>query len=231
MDPTIMTLFWIATAFVLYGILSTIYRTNPFYDSVEGIGIGAAVGMAFWDNFKTIHTQLYLPITTNFGANWWLIFAILLGVLHFFLYIRSLIEVFRFAAVVVLSISIATIVRTNTAAIWQQVWSSARLYDFSYFVLFICFLFGVLYFIYSRKLEKPLRVPREIGRWIMVFSLGALLTPMYLRYVEAMIGWTYKINVSPAWWVPYVVFAGIAVDALNRKYKFLTKSKEIPAKT
>lgn len=223
-------LFWIGTATMLYTILSTIYRTNAAYDIAEGLGIGAGVGVTFWTNYQTVYTQLYMPITTNLFANWWLFFAVAMGVLHFCLYVRRLIEVFRFVAIASLSISIATVVRTNSAAIWQQIYVSAQLKDFSYIFIWIFFLFGMLYFIYSRKLERPLAVPREIGRWVMVFSLGALLTPMYLRYVEAMIGWTYRINVSPAWWVPYVVFAVIVVDALNRKYKFLTGRTEVIAK-
>lgn len=221
------TIFYFALAFVLYGLLTTIYRTNPFYDAIEGLGIGAAVGSTLWNQLNQANTQLYIPITSNFGANWYLIFAVLLGAFNFFVYIRRYVEIFRFVAIIALAISIATTVRTNTAVFWQMVWYSAQLQvDPMYIFVWITFIGSMFYFIYAKKLDKPFAIPREIGRWFIVFELGALLTPLFFRGVEAMIGWTYRINTSPAWMVPYIVFAFVALDALNSKYHFLGKQKE-----
>jgi len=224
------TLFYFALAFVLYGLLTTIYRTNPVYDAIEGIGIGAAVGSLLWNNINNFNTQLWRPITTNFNANWFLIFAIILGAANFFVYVRRYVEIFRFAAIISLAISIATTVRTNTAVFWQMVWYSAQMQqDIMYIFVWITFIGGMFYFLYSKKLDKPLSVPREIGRWFLVFELGALLTPLFFRGTEAMLGWTLRINSSPAWMVPYLIFAGVALDALNSKYKFLSRGKTVTA--
>lgn len=226
-----ITLYWYAVAIVLYGLLTTIYKSNPFYDAVEGIGIGAAVGLTFWDNYNTIRTQLYIPLADNFATQWWLIFAALLGISYFFLYIRSLSEIFRFVSVFSLSLSLGQAVRTTTASMWQMVWTAANTQDLGYIVVWVFFILSMIYFIYAKKLEGPLAIPREIGRWLLVFELGALITPLYFRGVEAILGWTYKVNTSPAWWIPYAIFAVIAVDALNSKYHFITRRQEETART
>lgn len=224
--------FWIAIALMAYGMLTILYKMNPLYDLVEGIGMGAMVGVSVLTNSQTVWTQVLLPLQTNFVSNWWVLFAVALGALFFCLYIRSVVEIFRFASSFVLAINLATIVRTNSTAIWAQVTASSQILNFSYLVLWLFFIFGCFYFIYSKKLEKPLGIPREIGRWVMIFELGALLTPMYLRYVEVAIAWTLRINASPAWFVPFLIFAIIAVDAINGKLGLIKRQpKEVVTKT
>lgn len=174
-------LVWIPSALIIFGIMSTLYKMNPIYDLMEGIGMGATASYNVASALLSMNNQLIRPLTANFAANWWVMFAVIYGLLHFTLYVRSLIEVFRFVSIVTLSVNVGSAVRTNAAAIWNQVIASARIQDFSYFVLWICFFFATIYFIYGKKVDKALSYPRKIGRWVIIFELGALLTPMFLR--------------------------------------------------
>jgi len=223
------TIMWYAIALLVYGVWSTIYRMNPLYDAVEGIAMGSATSSGILGNWTSIETNIITPIQSNFAANSWLLLAVVFGLCYFFIYVRRYIAIFRFVSGITMAVSIAFVVRTNAAAIWAQVISSARVTDIGTFAVFLVFVSGVFYFIYGRKTEKFLSLPRVAGRWAMVFALGALLTPMFLRYLENYVGWSVKIKNSPAWWIPYVIFAYIVIDAVRRRSS--TKRQEIAAKT
>ncbi|MDQ1281372.1 MAG: hypothetical protein QG670_2637 [Thermoproteota archaeon] len=212
------TFMWFSIAIVQYAILSTIYKENWFYNAVEGLCLGAICGFTIFDNLLIINNNIIRPIQTAYANNWWLIFSIILGGLFMTLYVRRLINVFRLVQTITLTLLLALIVRTNSGAVWAQVTASSTIYDFSYFALWLTFIFGSIYFVYSRKLEKITAIPREIGRWVIVFELGALLMPMYLRYCDGAIGWTVKLNNSPAWWVPFVAGAAVLIHAIATKY-------------
>lgn len=232
MDYTITDwLYGLSNAIVIFGILSSIYKSNPIYDYIEGMGMGAATAGTVWSSITSVNTQILRPLQTNFTANWWVLIAAVFGFLFFTLFVRQLIEVFRFVSTIALATGLALTIRTAAATMWSEVTSSSHIYDFSYAVLWLFFCFGVLYFIYGKKLDKPMRIPREIGRWAMIFELGTLLTPMYLRYVETSIGWTIKVLDSPAWFIPFIFGAAVLIDIMNNKYKFLTRSKEAVAQT
>jgi len=225
------TLTWFAIAILQWGIYSSVYKENAFYDIAEGLALGATAGISVMDNLNNANSLILLPLQNNFSTYWWVIFSVILGLLYFTVYIKRAIEVFRLVTIFVLSIEVGLLARTYASAGWAQVTGVAKVLNFNSLVVWILCIGGFCYFIFSRKLEKPFRIPREFGRWVMIFEIGVLLTPMFLRYVEGGINWQVQINASPAWMVPFVVFAVVLVDALNGKYGFYGKKTAAQVKT
>lgn len=220
------------TAVIIYGLLTILYKPNPLYDSIEGFCFGCNAAGTVVSQIVTIESSLVLPLTTNFANQWWLLFGWALGLCFISLYFRKYIELFRFASAVVLAVNIAQTVRSNAQVIWSEVSTAGTLYNISYVVLWLFFIGGIFYYIYARKLEKPLAIPREIGRWIVVFELGAVVSPLYMRYVDTAIYWTITVQQSPCWWVPIVIGVIVLLDAANNKYGlFGKKAQVVEAKT
>lgn len=227
-------LLWIAVAIIQWGILSSLYKENPFYDLVEGLGMGATAATVILDNWATVNTQIYLPLVNQWATQWWVVLSIVLGLMYFTMFARRLVEIFRVVAMYALAIEIGLAVRTYVSTAFTQVTQMSVITDIGTLVAWIMFWGGILYYIWSAKIART-RVGGalySIGRWIMIIEVGTLFAPMFFRYVEIGARWTVQINESPGWWVPFVVFAGIAVDALNQKYKFIGGHKEVaqPAK-
>jgi len=220
------TLMWYGVALAMYGVLSTLYRMNPLYDTVEGLAMGSAGAVTLFSNFNTINTSIYLPLTRNFATNAWLLIAVTFGLLYFTVYTPRFRELFRFVSAIGVGVVMAVTVITNSTAIWQQVYRSAQVSDIGFAIVWIFFIFGTFYFIYAQKFEKALTIPRNLGRWVLVFGLAAQASPMWMRYGEDLIGWSVKVYQSPAWWIPYLVFAFIAIDALGRKFGLFGKPKQ-----
>jgi len=221
---------WIGVALVQWIMLSTIYKENPFYDIVEGLSLGATVGMSIMDNWNNLQNLVLRPIYNQPSTSLWVVIALIWGLLYFTRYFRRLIEVFRFLTAFSLAISVALSARTVAATGWAQVTGSvAQLKDFNGFIVWLFFIGGMFYYVFGKKLGKPLAPVLVFGRWVMIWTIGALLTPMGFRYFEAGITWSIQINNSPAWWIPFAVFAIIVVDALNDKYRFFGKAKQIEA--
>jgi len=204
--------------FVFFAAYSVLYKDNPIYRFVQNLVVGVGAGYLFMMQVGQIQ-RLLIPA----GAQPMAIIAWVMGLSFFCIFIPGLINLYRAASIVVMTVGIGlvlpygvAITYTATLGYAQRLFTSA-----GWFVAGISYALGMSYFLFTGRLEKPTAPFRAAGRVVllvytaMCISMTALgkLNLVKWKTLDALYG------VPATWWIPVGIFVLCLIDAFV--YPFL----------
>jgi hypothetical protein len=210
----------ILLAVTFFGLFSAAYKRTWFYGLLSNMLLAVSLGYMVVSQITAVQNTLLARIS---GGESIYIIALVIGLLYFTAAISKLKVLYRAVTVVTLSIGLGLTLNLSMVKVWDWVINFAG-NAFTGLAPFLAMFFlatGISNFLFSRHLDKgPMNLSRQIGR-VGLLSYSAYFIGTYLSgTVARMLFFILQINKGNAWWVPYVIFAGILVDAtgiLKRK--------------
>lgn len=194
---------WLAAFFTL-GIISFLYKDNPWYKLSEAIFVGVSAGywfvVSFWDN---LYGKLYLGIETN--HDYMLLVGAILGVMMLMRLIPNIGWVARWPlAFIVGAISGLYLMNYFSSNVMAQVQSSimpffSNSYGDSIFsasfgtvvanmVVVIGTFTGLIYFYFSKEHKGAFGGAAKIGIWVIMVTFGASFGYTVMSRMSLLIG-------------------------------------------
>ena len=193
---------WIA-AFLTLCIFSFLYRDNPFFRFAEALFAGVSLGYYIGQTAdQTLKPNLVLPLVQDFGSNWNLLFAALIGVNLYNRYIPPVAWLARYSLAIyvgyytginmvqklqgeVLPQAGATMVNLSIrGADGGFSWSSG----FNALVMLVGVLSVLVYFFFSVEHKGAAGKVSRVGIWFLMLGFGAAFGYTVMGRVSLLIG-------------------------------------------
>jgi len=194
---------WLAAFFTL-GIISFLYRDNPWYKVSEAVFVGISAGywfvISFWDN---LHGKLYIGLTEH--GDYMLLFGAVLGFMMILRLIPKIGWISRWPlAFVVGSISGLYLMNYFSSNVMAQVQNSilpffSTSYGQSIFsasleqivgniVVVVGTFTGLVYFFFSKEHKGTFGATAKIGIWVIMITFGASFGYTVMSRMSLLIG-------------------------------------------
>ncbi len=178
---------WAGVACTL-AIFSLLYKENPVYRFFEHLFIGLATGYALsvtWN--EILRPKWWEPMAGSGaeGGQWWLMFAFLLGLLYYTLYIRKLAWMSRLLIGVMMGVGaglafqgFVSTYSPQIAAAFTPLLPGQGLSVFQLFnnwVILLTLIAVMTYFFFAfEQQNKAVQKTAKAGRWLLMISFGAI---------------------------------------------------------
>lgn len=212
--------------FVFFAAYSVLYKDNPMYRFVQSLVVGIGAGFLFMAQIDQI-VRILVPSLPQPHA----VIALVMGVAFFCIFIPGLINIYRAASILVMTVGIGIVLPYGVAITWTATLGYAqRLFTgLGPFVAGTCYALGMSYFLFTGRLEKPTALLRTLGRVVllvytaMCVSMTALgkLNLIQWKVLDALWG------IPSTWFIPVGIFVLILIDGFV--YPFLGVKKAIEA--
>jgi hypothetical protein len=215
-DPTIIFL----NTIILFVTFTILYRRNFGFVIVENLIVGTLVGSEL--GYALLSIQGKLPDIA--GGDMMTILAFLFGLCYFTVFSRSLLPIYRVAIILVTAtiLGLSGPMNLNTVYASLKTYGSLRTgWDVLMLIFFIC---ALSHYIFGRVFEKPLRIPRTIGIYLLYSYCGIQMGANFYRYFDNFIMQTYLATQGPAIIVPVIIGIAVLVDVLRRRSVAVTST-------
>jgi hypothetical protein len=171
---------WISALLTLFAF-SFLYKDNPFFRFAEslfaGVSLGYYVGIVL---NQTLVPNLFTPLAQNFGANWDLVGAGIVGVLLYMRYVPRIGWVSRYALAIYVAyyIGVEFTRRLHGEVLPQLSRTILPLWPISstslVSLVFVIGVYSVLvYFFFSKEQNAVTGRIARVGIWFLMISFGA----------------------------------------------------------
>lgn len=162
---------WIG-AFVTLGLYSFLWVENPWYRLVEHLYIGISVahlGVVAYFNVKE------MALTPMISGSWWLILPVLLGLLLYARWFRSIAHLSRIPIAFIMgTVSGVAVTGAIKANFIDQIIATTKpvksLNDLIFVVLAFC---ATTCFLFTKKANRVLKPCVSLGKWTLMVAFGA----------------------------------------------------------
>ncbi len=186
---------WVAALLTL-GILSFLYKDNPFFRFTEalfaGVSLGYYVGITM-DN--TLIPNLFRPLIRDFGTNFFLVIPALLGIMLYTRYIPKISWIGRFslAAFIGYYAGVIMLQKLHGEVLPQMKNTFLPLNGFNVemlnnLVIIIGVLTVLVYFFFSVEHKGALKPVSKIGIYFIMLSFGAAFGYTVMGRISLLIG-------------------------------------------
>ena len=221
------------------GILTILYKENPFFRFLEHIFIGLATGYGVLITWQQIILPRWIspmvpssimkasdPELVAAQGQWWLFFALLIGLLFFTVYIPRLAWMNRFAIGVLMGYSAGNALQQFIGGIGPQIVTSFKppvtvyqvegakidannfiaggvwWHPFSIvFIIVLLCVFAYFFFSIEHKKYPALSKPANVGRYFIMITLGAIFgTTVMGRFSLLIARMDYLLDSFTGWW-------------------------------
>ena len=198
--------------FVFFAAYSVLYKDNPMYRFVQSLVVGVGAGYLFMAQVNQLQ-RLLIPALPQPMA----IVALVMGLAFFCIFIPGLINVYRAASIIVMTVGIGlvlpygvAITYTATLGYGQKLFTGA-----GQFIAGICYALGMSYFLFTGRLEKPTAPFRAAGRVVLLVYTAMCISMTALGKLN-LIQWKVLdtlYGIPSTWWIPAGIFVLMLVDA------------------
>jgi hypothetical protein len=191
---------WIAALLTL-GILSFLYRDNPYFRFAESVFAGVSLGYYIGqESDQTLRPNLFLPLFQNFGESWHLLIALALGVNLYTRYIPKIAWMARWSLAVYVGYYVGVnMVQKLHGEVLPQMQSTivpltlhggwgGWLGLIESVVLFVGVLSVLVYFFFSLEHKGVIGGVSRVGIWFLMIGFGAAFGYTVMGRVSLLIG-------------------------------------------
>jgi hypothetical protein len=191
---------WIAALLTL-GILSFLYRDNPYFRFTESIFAGVSLGYYIGQEAdQTLRPNLFLPLFQNFQENWHLVIALFLGVNLYMRYISKVAWMARWSLAVYVGYYVGVnMVQKLHGEVLPQMQSTIVPFTLhggwggwlgliESCVLFVGVLSVLVYFFFSLEHKGVIGNVSRVGIWFLMIGFGAAFGYTVMGRVSLLIG-------------------------------------------
>ncbi len=204
--------FEVVMAITFFFFFSSFYKRTRFFSFLSHLLIGVSVAFVCVQGIDVLSNQIYKRIV---GGEPLYIFAIIIGLLYFTAVIPKLRSLYRGVTVVQVAIGLGLTLQLSMVKVWDWVVniSGQAFTGVGPFLAMVFLVTGISNFLFSKALEKPTRIPREIGRMgLLIYAAFIVGSGLSFRVSNTMF-YVLRIMQGNVWWVPIIIFAGIVIDA------------------
>lgn len=204
----------IIIALTFFGLFSALYRRTKVFTALSNVLIGVTTAQVVLGNINILQNTLLPKIS---GGDYIYIFAILIGLIYFAALSSKLRPLYRAVTVIMAATGLGLTLNLSMVKVWDWVYnfSVQALTGIGPLIALFFLATGIANFLFSRVLEGPTRVPREIGRIGILAYMSFLVGSSLTGYAGSMVYFMSQIFMGSAWWVPVIIFVGIIMDALG----------------
>jgi hypothetical protein len=187
---------WIPALLTLFAF-SFLYKDNPFFRFAEslfaGVSLGYYIGIVL---NQTLMPNLWVPLRTDFAANWDLMVAGGVGLLLYMRYVPKIGWVSRYALAIYVAyyIGVEFTRRLHGEVLPQLSRTILPLWPWSWdtFKMSLVFMIGVysvlVYFFFSKEQNAVTRRIARVGIWFLMVSFGAAFGFTVMGRIALLIG-------------------------------------------
>ena len=187
---------WIAAIMTLC-VFTFLHRDNPIFRFAEslfaGISLGYFIGLVL---NQTLKPNLFLPLRTDFFANWDLLFAAAIGILLYARYVPKIawISKWALAAYIGYYVGVTMVQKLQGEVVPQMISVLSRpviLFDpeaLNHLIVLLGVLSVLVYFFFSKKHEGIFGKIAMVGIWFLMISFGAAFGYTVMGRVSLLIG-------------------------------------------
>ncbi|MCD6182253.1 MAG: hypothetical protein J7K89_07735 [Candidatus Cloacimonetes bacterium] len=188
---------WLGAAFT-FAIFSFLYKDNPFYKVAEQIFVGLSAGYWFiYTIFNILIPNLFLPLSTDFAANWIKLIPAFLGVLMLMRLVPNAEWMSRYPIALLIGTTSglaflrylkSDVINQITATMINPFVGNNWVTVVGQILLVVGTITGVIYFYFSKKHEGAFGVSAKIGIYFLMVSFGAAFGYTAMARVSLLIG-------------------------------------------
>ena len=183
-----------------FGILSILWKENPFYRLCEHIFVGTTAAQMIVSTFaNTIKPRLMGDMLTD--GQWWQIIPIAVGIMIYFQPMPSMRWLSRipmslwigYAAGMNLTVRTAMPLYANTRATMIDLFITTEsgfdlIASFNNIVFFAAFVLTMIYFFFSFEKLSMYQPVLRVARWFMMIAFGAAFGTTVMSRVSLFLG-------------------------------------------
>jgi hypothetical protein len=220
-DATMLSLL-ISTILIL-AVYTILYRENVSFRIAEHLMVGSTVGHAIVLAVFQIRDLAWRKVQTGIAtgniSGIAYVIPMILGVFLYFQFSSKLRYVSRVSIALLLAVGIALSIRglifvNVIGQIQGALMPLTNIQNIAYLIGLVCVL---LYFIYEQRASKAAGPLPQIGRYILMLTMGAYFANTIMGRLSIVIGTLTSLFVDPAWYLIPVAFLVIMADALIRR--------------
>ena len=159
-------------ALMLVTAFSLVYKRNVGFVTLESLMVGAICGITVAEQWKSI-TQSALPRLARGDLN--VLVPILFGLAFFSMFFRRTRYITRLLVIIQLTVTLGLAVPQQYFNIYNIALGYTKWTDLNRIAMSILFICAVTFFIFGKKISKPLRIPMVIGSYA-IYTFCALMT-------------------------------------------------------
>jgi len=159
-------------ALIMVTALSLVYKRNIGFVTLENLMVGAICGITIAEQWKAI-TQSAIP-KINAG-NWTVLVPIIFGLSFFSMFFRRTRYILRLLIIIQLAVTLGLAVPQQYYNIYSISLGYTKWTDINRIAMSILFICAVTFFIFGKKISRPLRIPMVIGSYA-IYTYCALMT-------------------------------------------------------
>lgn len=234
MTPVEFAVLFVGTwiTFGLYASLAGV--DNPFFAFSEHSYVGFGIGFTTYIAFFYIWSYAIRPMITEWSNKWYMIFAIILGLMMWTRFHPKYAYISRIPIAISMGITLALSVRTLIFSHFTQqikatilpLWVAGdpmRTFTNIMVVFFVVTI--ITFFFYSTEIRGPHKVSYTIGEYVLYASFGGLWAMTFMGRTGLFVGRMQDLvsPVSPYYPINLYVSAGIGAFmmlAIGVLYKF-----------
>jgi hypothetical protein len=207
---------------------SYIYKDNPAYTMVEASSLGV-IGAHY---FVIALDILQKTVWGNLMAGvWWYIIAVAFGISFFFILAPPgpLRTIFRAATTLMIITELGRGLPSAVGYIFQAYQGATQVFSIGKAAWVVCLIFGLTFYIWNRKTEKVLTIPREIGKYVWYVYAAYNTAGSYLTRAGALIILSNRAIQWPMTLITLAALGIIAIEAVFGWNELLGRRPEIAA--
>ncbi|MGI6628512.1 MAG: hypothetical protein ACOX4K_09260 [Bacillota bacterium] len=196
-DPVI----WVSSIVTLMAF-SYLFKENEFYKAVEHLYVGVAAGYSLVMGYNNIVAKVWNPLTTK--ANFIVLIPALLGLMLYAPYISKQHSwLRRIPVAVIVGIGAALSARTAiTQQFVQQLKATmAPVTNVNTLIAMVGTVATLCYFLFTIKPNPVANAGSEMGKWVIMVTLGAAFGAGIMGRISLLIGRLFLIFQD---WIPLI---------------------------
>jgi hypothetical protein len=187
------------------------YKRTILWTALQGLMIGAFASVNLVAAIETIRKSSVATIELGDVSG---VIAFIFGLLYFSILIPQLRYLFRIVSAMTLAVTIGTNEPQVVYSAYATIVGYAENFTKSpsYALVFILFMCALLYFVFAKKMEGPLRIPRIIGVYTIYTFSALMMAPDFYFFTDKLTAFMATVALSPAVLVLVAAFVVILID-------------------
>jgi hypothetical protein len=195
--------------FVMWALLTQLYKPNEGYFILESIVVGVATGDFFLRQLITLRDSILTPLQ---GGEMFYILPLAFGLLYFFIFSRKYRAIYRFTVITTLlpQMAIGMTAFMNVMLTWA--FHNASLGSMGDIVIVVGTFFVITYFLYGEKVSRYLSIPRTIGLIFLYCFVAGIIPASWEGFYTGIVSLAID-SAGPLVIIPVIIGLLVLVDA------------------
>jgi len=179
---------------IMITALSLVYKRNMGFVVLENMMVGAICGITVAEQLKSISQSVQPKLA---AGNYMVIIPIIFGLSFVSTYFRRTRFILRLAVIIQLAITLGLSLPQQYYNIYSISLGYTNWTDINRIAMSILFICAITFFIFGRKISRPLRIPMVIGSYAAYTFCALMTSTVVFLGADNVIGISYDMVRNP----------------------------------